>query len=102
MRSVCQLGNLGFSLIALGLFIPLINRVQTNKKEQIRKQKLALERKNGYNAYFMSTGSGHSGNGASTVGAAAGTTPDVQASVRGWELDLVDKNSTAFGTFLNS
>lgn len=34
MRSVCQLGNLAFSLLALGLFIPLYTRTQTNKKRE--------------------------------------------------------------------
>lgn len=40
MRSVCQLGNLGFSLVALGLLIPMMNRKKTNKKrEEELKQK---------------------------------------------------------------
>ncbi len=34
MRSVCQLGNLAFSLLALGVFIPLYTRTQTNKKRE--------------------------------------------------------------------
>lgn len=41
MRSVCQLGNLAFSLIALGLFIPLYNRTQTNKKREAELKQLA-------------------------------------------------------------
>ncbi len=41
MRSVCQLGNLAFSLLALGLFIPLYNRTQTNKKREAELKKLA-------------------------------------------------------------
>ena len=42
MRSVCQLGNLAFSLLALGLFIPLYTRTQTNKKREEELKKLAL------------------------------------------------------------
>jgi len=33
-RAACQLGNLAFSLLSLGLFIPLYTRTQTNKKRQ--------------------------------------------------------------------
>lgn len=38
MRSVCQLGNIGFSLVALGLLIPMMNR---NKTDKLRKEELA-------------------------------------------------------------
>lgn len=34
LRAVCQLGNLAFSLMSLGVFIPIYTRTQTNKKEQ--------------------------------------------------------------------
>ena len=37
LRTICQIGNLAFSLVALGVFIPLYNRTITNKKEQERK-----------------------------------------------------------------
>ena len=40
-RSVCQLGNLAFSLLALGIFIPLYTRTQTNKKREAELKKLA-------------------------------------------------------------
>ena len=40
-RSVCQLGNLAFSLLALGIFIPLYIRTQTNKKREAELRKLA-------------------------------------------------------------
>lgn len=33
LRTLCQIGNLAFSLISLGLFIPLYTRTQTNKKK---------------------------------------------------------------------
>lgn len=41
MRSVCQLGNLAFSLLALGVFIPLYTRTQTNKKREAELKQLA-------------------------------------------------------------
>ena len=37
LRTICQIGNLAFSLFALGVFIPLYNRTITNKKDQERK-----------------------------------------------------------------
>lgn len=40
MRAACQLGNIGFSLLALGIFIPLLNRHQTNKKREAELKKL--------------------------------------------------------------
>jgi protease II len=33
MRAMCQLGNLAFSLLSLGVFIPLYTRTQTNRKK---------------------------------------------------------------------
>ncbi len=50
LRSVCQLGNLAFSLLALGLFIPLYTRTQTNKKHEAELKKLAesLNTTNGF------------------------------------------------------
>lgn len=33
LRALCQIGNLVFSLISLGVFIPLYTRTQTNKKK---------------------------------------------------------------------
>lgn len=46
LRAACQLGNIGFSLLALGLFIPLWNRHQTNKKHQAElKAKTASKQK---------------------------------------------------------
>lgn len=41
LRSVCQIGNLAFSLLALGVFIPLYTRTQTNKKREAELRNLA-------------------------------------------------------------
>ena len=46
LRAVCQLGNLAFSLLALGIFIPLYTRTQTNKKKQMQLEQEALARAN--------------------------------------------------------
>ena len=40
-RTACQVGNLAFSLLVLGLFIPLYNRTQTNKKREDELKQLA-------------------------------------------------------------
>lgn len=42
LRSICQLGNIAFSLISLGIFIPVYTRTQVNKKE--REKALAMEK----------------------------------------------------------
>jgi len=41
MRAFCQIGNLVFSLISLGVFIPLYTRTQTNKKQQLKAEQEA-------------------------------------------------------------
>lgn len=40
LRTICQLGNIAFSLISLGVFIPLYTRTQTNKKELAKRKAL--------------------------------------------------------------
>ncbi len=39
LRALCQLGNLAFSLISLGVFIPIYTRTQVNKKKQMEQVK---------------------------------------------------------------
>jgi hypothetical protein len=41
LRAVCQLSNLAFSLLSLGVVIPLYTRTQTNKKQRMEAAKLA-------------------------------------------------------------
>lgn len=45
LRSYCQLGNLGFSLIALGVLIPMMNRKKTNKKRKEELAKMGIDQK---------------------------------------------------------
>lgn len=40
LRAWCQLGNLAFSLISLGVFIPIYTRTQVNKKKQLEIENL--------------------------------------------------------------
>jgi hypothetical protein len=44
LRATCQLGNLAFSLLSLGIFIPLYTRTQTNKKRQQQMEREAQAR----------------------------------------------------------
>lgn len=46
LRALCQIGNLAFSLISLGVFIPLYTRTQTNKKKQMNEQIAATQGSN--------------------------------------------------------
>lgn len=43
LRAFCQLGNLAFSLISLGVFIPIYTRTQVNKKKQMEQEKAAVQ-----------------------------------------------------------
>ncbi|MCM1338559.1 MAG: hypothetical protein NC191_02680 [Muribaculaceae bacterium] len=43
LRAICQLGNLAFSLLSLGVFIPIYTRTQSNKKEKRLQEKLAQQ-----------------------------------------------------------
>ena len=99
LRSVCQLGNLTFSLLALGLFIPLINRIQTNKNEQERKAKLSSTAQNASNTLSApptaSTGSTDSTGSQTKATSSSSSTKEAG-------LMPIDKKSTAFGAFFNS
>lgn len=41
LRAVCQLSNMAFSLLSLGVIIPLYTRTQTNKKQRLAAANLA-------------------------------------------------------------
>ncbi len=43
LRAICQLGSMAFSLLSLGVFIPIYTRTQSNKKEQRLQEKLATQ-----------------------------------------------------------
>ena len=87
LRSYCQWGNIAFSLLSLGLFIPLYTRTQTNKKEQ---EKLA--KKNAEKAALATEGS--------TTAAATETATGSTAATFGRTLPT--PKPTAFKAFFNS
>lgn len=43
IRAACQLGNIGFSLIALGVLIPMITRSKTDKQHEAELKKAGIE-----------------------------------------------------------
>lgn len=44
LRTICQIGNIAFSLLALGVFIPIYTRSKTNKKHAEEMAKLNSEK----------------------------------------------------------
>jgi len=51
LRALCQLGSMAFSLMSLGIFIPIYTRTQSNKNE-IKKQKALEESLKNFNGSF--------------------------------------------------
>ena len=85
LRSVCQFGNLVFSFVLLGAFIPIYNKVQTSKKEQMRKAKLA-EKLNSESSARATSANPSSMTKSSTTEATS-------------RISFVDTQNTAFGAF---
>jgi hypothetical protein len=54
MRSVCQLGNIAFSLVSLGILIPMITKKRTFKKreEELKKMNAEKDTKQKFNPPF--------------------------------------------------
>lgn len=102
LRSICQFGNLGFSLLSLGLFIPLISRIQTNKKEQAKKE-LARAAQNA--GAIKSTPTATSSSDVATTSSdnsSSRTSSTIKTESSRAELKPTDKNSATFGAFFNS
>jgi len=55
MRSICQLGNIGFSLVALGLLIPMYNRHKTDEKRKEELKNMGFDKSeiSKYYPHFM-------------------------------------------------
>lgn len=51
MRALCQLGNIAFSLVALGLLIPKLNRKKTYKEREKELKEMGVD-KNTINKYY--------------------------------------------------
>lgn len=85
-RTICQIGNLAFSLLALGVFIPIYTRTQTNKKHAKELAKLKAE----------NTKNSETTNASTSVQDVGKVQTDIEFSK-----SLV-KDNTAFKSFVNS
>ena len=92
LRTICQIGNIAFSLLALGVFIPLYTRSKTNKKHAEELARLNAEKNRDSNSLNASSPL----NPLSYTGTRqAGTTVDEFSK-------SVIKSNTAFKSFINS
>lgn len=88
LRTICQIGNIAFSLLSLGVFIPIYTRSKTNKKHAEELAKLNAEKSSG-------TSNASSSSSPETVGAGKGSSQDE------FTKSLI-KDNTAFKSFFNS
>ena len=86
LRTLCQVGNIAFSLLSLGVFIPLYTRSKTNKKHAEELAKL--------NAEKTQTSSSKDAAASRTTTGEATSTDDFSKSLL--------KDNTAFKSFFNS
>jgi len=87
LRTICQIGNLAFSLVSLGIFIPLYTRTQTNKKKA--QQDLANLQNNATKTMSASPNGG-AGTSAATSSSSLFSTTSAAAA------------KTSFSAFINS
>ena len=91
LRTICQIGNIAFSLLSLGVFIPLYTRSKTNKKraEELAMLKAEAQAKSQTDTNSLSTAQ-------TSSDSASGKT-----SADDFSKQLI-KDSTAFKSFVNS
>ncbi|MCI1273926.1 MAG: hypothetical protein LKG27_05785 [Clostridiaceae bacterium] len=94
LRTICQLGNLGFSLLALGIFIPELYKAQTNKKHQedLAKARAEAKLKASCNGRTSSCGSAND----------AAASMKMETSSIEFEKNLIKGGKTPFKAFFNS
>ena len=90
LRTICQIGNIAFSLLSLGVFIPIYTRSKTNKKREQELAKLNAEK----NASQMSVS-----NSLTETSKSANTT---RTSTSNEFSKAMMKDSTAFKEFIHS
>lgn len=96
LRTICQIGNIVFSLLALGVFIPLYTRSKTNKKHAAELAKMEAEKQN--NSASLNASSPTGGRTS-----ASSVTAENLSSVAADEFSKsLIKDNTAFKSFFNS
>ena len=91
LRTICQIGNIAFSLLSLGVFIPIYTRSKTNKKHAEELAKLNAEK----NTNSSLNAAASSGSTQDTVNAATISSSDEFSKA-------LIKDNTAFKSFFNS
>ena len=89
LRTICQIGNIVFSLLSLGVFIPIYTRSKTNKKHAEELAKLNAEK----NANSASNAATSSASGSTDAAGISSTDEFSKALI---------KDNTAFKSFFNS
>ena len=89
LRTICQIGNIVFSLLSLGVFIPIYTRSKTNKKHAEELAKLNAEK----NANSASNAAASSASGSTDAAGISSTDEFSKALI---------KDNTAFKSFFNS
>ena len=99
LRTICQLGNIVFSLLSLGVFIPLYTRSKTNKKRAEELAKLNADKNStaGSNAESGSKTSSSSGSTKTSSSTSTTTTFGSDDFSK-----AIIKDNTAFKSFINS
>ena len=85
LRTICQIGNIIFSLLALGVFIPIYTRSKTNKKHAEELEKLKAENSIPNDVYGTKT---------NNIVKSSSTVDEFSKAII--------KDSTAFSSFVNS
>lgn len=96
MRTICQIGNIVFSLLSLGVFIPLYTRTTINKRHAAELAKLEAEKQN--NSASLNATTSSSGRTSSS----AGTTEASSTILNDEFTRSLIKDNTAFKSFFNS
>lgn len=89
LRTICQIGNIVFSLLSLGVFIPIYTRSKTNKKHAEELAKLNAEK----NTNSASNAAASSASGSTDAAGISSTDEFSKALI---------KDNTAFKSFFNS
>ena len=97
LRTICQAGNILFSLLSLGVFIPLYTRSKTNKKRAEELAQLNAEK----NTAGSNAATGSKGSGSSSGTTSSTLTTQSSLGTDDFSKSLV-KGNPAFKSFFNS
>ena len=103
LRTICQAGNIIFSLLSLGVFIPLYTRSKTNKKRAEELAKLNAEKNSAVGSNVASGSNNSSPKGSSgATGTASSSMMTTSTSTSDDFSKAFLKDSTTFKSFINS